>query len=110
MTRRRLATVDWRPKVRWFAAEYLIVVLGVLTAVALNARARDIWYYPPGAERSAFSNDVPAFLRDREAYGIVMSLFDAGADMKRGRRQRLEEVRALRARIEAVVDGTEAER
>ncbi|MDX1418530.1 MAG: hypothetical protein R3181_01070 [Rubricoccaceae bacterium] len=28
---------DWKPKVRWFAAEYLIVVLGVLTAVALNA-------------------------------------------------------------------------
>ena len=28
---------NWRPKVRWFAAEYLIVVLGVLTAVALNA-------------------------------------------------------------------------
>lgn len=28
---------DWRPKARWFAAEYLIVVLGVLTAVALNA-------------------------------------------------------------------------
>ncbi|PAP75443.1 hypothetical protein [Rubrivirga marina] len=28
---------DWRPKVRWFAAEYLIVVLGVLTAVGINA-------------------------------------------------------------------------
>ncbi|MEM6335296.1 MAG: hypothetical protein AAF752_01940 [Bacteroidota bacterium] len=28
---------DWRPKLRWFAAEYLIVVLGVLTAVGLNA-------------------------------------------------------------------------
>ena len=28
---------DWRPKLRWFASEYLIVVLGVLTAVALNA-------------------------------------------------------------------------
>ena len=28
---------DWRPKVRWFTAEYLIVVLGVLTAVAMNA-------------------------------------------------------------------------
>ncbi|MEM7787668.1 MAG: hypothetical protein AAF594_08070 [Bacteroidota bacterium] len=27
----------WRPKLRWFAAEYLIVVLGVLTAVGLNA-------------------------------------------------------------------------
>lgn len=27
----------WRPKLRWFAAEYLIVVLGVLTAVAINA-------------------------------------------------------------------------
>ncbi|NNF57966.1 MAG: hypothetical protein HKN04_06960, partial [Rhodothermaceae bacterium] len=29
--------VDWRPKLRWFGAEYLIVVLGVLTAVGLNA-------------------------------------------------------------------------
>ncbi len=28
---------NWKPKLRWFAAEYLIVVLGVLTAVALNA-------------------------------------------------------------------------
>lgn len=28
---------EWRTKLRWFAAEYLIVVLGVLTAVALNA-------------------------------------------------------------------------
>lgn len=28
---------DWRPKLRWFAAEYLIVVLGVLTAVGVNA-------------------------------------------------------------------------
>lgn len=27
----------WRPKLRWFAAEYLIVVLGVLTAVGINA-------------------------------------------------------------------------
>jgi hypothetical protein len=68
------------------------------------ARARDVWYYPPGAERSAFSNDVPAFLRGREAYGIVMSLFDAGADMKRSRWRRLEDVRALRAQIEAAVD------
>lgn len=30
---------EWnlRPKLRWFAAEYLIVVLGVLTAVGINA-------------------------------------------------------------------------
>ncbi len=27
----------WRAKLRWFAAEYLIVVFGVLTAVAINA-------------------------------------------------------------------------
>ena len=32
---------DWRPKVRWFAAEYLIVVLGVLTAVGINAWWQD---------------------------------------------------------------------
>ena len=67
------------------------------------------WYYPPGAERSAFSNDVPGFLRGREAYGIVMSLFDAGADMKRSRWRRLEEVRMLRAQIEAAIDGTPAD-
>lgn len=28
---------DWRPKVRWFAAEILIVVVGVLIALAINA-------------------------------------------------------------------------
>ena len=28
---------DWRPKLRWFAAEILIVVAGVLIALALNA-------------------------------------------------------------------------
>ncbi len=28
---------NWRPKLRWFATEYLIVVLGVLTAVGINA-------------------------------------------------------------------------
>lgn len=33
--------LDWRAKVRWFAAEYLIVVLGVLTAVVLNAAWQD---------------------------------------------------------------------
>ena len=33
----RPRTVDWRPKLRWFASEYLIVVLGVLTAVGINA-------------------------------------------------------------------------
>lgn len=27
---------DWRPKVRWFAAEFLVVVTGVLVALALN--------------------------------------------------------------------------
>lgn len=72
------------------------------------ARARDVWYYPPGAERSVFSNDVPAFLRDREAYGIVMSLFDAGSDMKRDRRRRVQEVRRLRAQIEAATARTPA--
>lgn len=35
--RARLAEIEWRAKVRWFAAEYLIVVLGVLTAVGINA-------------------------------------------------------------------------
>ncbi|NND70799.1 MAG: hypothetical protein HKN43_04410 [Rhodothermales bacterium] len=28
---------DWRPKIRWFAAEILVVVVGVLVALALNA-------------------------------------------------------------------------
>jgi len=32
---------DWRPKFRWFAAEYLIVVLGVLTALGMNAWWQD---------------------------------------------------------------------
>jgi hypothetical protein len=29
--------VDWRPKLRWFAAEIVVVVAGVLIALALNA-------------------------------------------------------------------------
>ena len=29
--------VDWRSKVRWLGAEYLVIVLGVLTAVGINA-------------------------------------------------------------------------
>ncbi|NNF59355.1 MAG: hypothetical protein HKN04_14060, partial [Rhodothermaceae bacterium] len=28
---------DWRPKLRWFGAEIVVVVLGVLTAVGINA-------------------------------------------------------------------------
>jgi uncharacterized protein YkvS len=30
---------DWRPKLRWFAAQFLVVVAGVLAAIAVNA-----WY------------------------------------------------------------------
>ena len=35
--RLRMPAVDWRAKARWLGAEYLVVVLGVLTAVALNS-------------------------------------------------------------------------
>lgn len=28
---------DWRPRLRWFAAEFLVVVAGILVALALNA-------------------------------------------------------------------------
>ena len=28
---------DWRPGVRWFGAEFLVVVTGILVALALNA-------------------------------------------------------------------------
>jgi hypothetical protein len=39
--RRRLALpltrFDWRPGIRWFAAEFLVVVAGILAALALNA-------------------------------------------------------------------------
>lgn len=37
--RRRLALtwVDWRARVQWFAAEFLIVVTGVLVALAVQA-------------------------------------------------------------------------
>lgn len=35
--RGRLHQIDWRAKARWFGAEYLIIVLGVLTAVGINA-------------------------------------------------------------------------
>jgi hypothetical protein len=33
----RLSRIDWRPKLRWFAAEIVIVVAGVLIALAINA-------------------------------------------------------------------------
>lgn len=32
-----LPHVDWRPRLRWFAAEFLVVVSGVLVALLLNA-------------------------------------------------------------------------
>ena len=35
--RPRQRRIDWRPKVRWFAAEIVVVVAGVLIALALNA-------------------------------------------------------------------------
>jgi hypothetical protein len=91
----------------WERLDVLEGTFSVVSRASLDsvARERDVWYYPPDAERSAFTNDVPAFLRDQENYGIVMSLFDAGADMKRSRRRRVEEVRALRAQIEAAVGG-----
>ena len=54
---------DWRPKVRWFAAEYFIVVLGVLTAVALNAwwvgmQERDLETRSLRELRAALTNDL----------------------------------------------------
>ena len=33
----RFPRVDWRPKLRWFGAEILVVVTGVLIALAINA-------------------------------------------------------------------------
>lgn len=35
--RLRLSRLDWRPRVRWFVAEFLVVVIGILVALALNA-------------------------------------------------------------------------
>jgi hypothetical protein len=32
-----LARVEWRPRLRWFAAEFLVVVAGIMAALALNA-------------------------------------------------------------------------
>ena len=54
---------NWRPKLRWFAAEYFIVVLGVLTAVALNAwwvgtQERDVETQSLREIRSALTNDL----------------------------------------------------
>jgi len=36
-----LQGVDWRARGRWFAAEYLIIVFGVLTAAAVNSAWKD---------------------------------------------------------------------
>lgn len=55
---------DWRPKVRWFAAEYLIVVLGVLTAVAIN-----VWWgeRQDRAREQSYLRQLAADLRETEA-------------------------------------------
>jgi hypothetical protein len=37
MVRDARLRLNWRPKVQWFAAEFLVVVTGVLVALALNA-------------------------------------------------------------------------
>jgi hypothetical protein len=46
---------DWGPKLRWFAAEFLVVVTGVLVALALNA-----WWQ--GRQDVASEEDYLAFL------------------------------------------------
>src|SRR5688500_7764965 len=38
---------DWQPKLKWFAAEFLVVVTGVMVALALNA-----WFTGRSNERS----------------------------------------------------------
>lgn len=55
---------DWRPKLRWFAAEYLIVVLGVLTAVAINA-----WWQgcQDRAQEQAYLQQLAADLHETHA-------------------------------------------
>ena len=54
---------NWRPKLRWFAAEYFIVVLGVLTAVAINAwwvgmQERDLEMQSLRELHAALTNDL----------------------------------------------------
>ena len=62
---------DWRPRVRWFAAEYLVVVLGVLTAVGINA-----WWQgrQDAATEAAYLRQI---VQDLDATVAVMDGLDA---------------------------------
>jgi uncharacterized protein YkvS len=64
MARRR--SWDWRPKLRWFAAEFLVVVAGVLAAIAVNA-----WYE---GRREAASEDEYLSLLSNDIQNTVERL------------------------------------
>lgn len=84
----RLGALDWRAKARWFGAEYLIVVLGVLTAVGINAwwgeredRAQERAYLLQLAadlretERLVEQADVRLFLADASGAKLVEAFY-----------------------------------
>jgi hypothetical protein len=65
---------DWRPKLRWFAAEIVVVVAGVLIALALNA-----W----GNERAARAQERELLQGLRAEFAANLALFNRTADEHR---------------------------
>lgn len=60
----RLRQIDWRPRARWFAAEFLVVVSGILVAISLQSsfQARQ-----QAARERDYLGEVAAELRQTEA-------------------------------------------
>ncbi|NBB87388.1 MAG: hypothetical protein GVY12_14365 [Bacteroidetes bacterium] len=65
---------DWRPKLRWFAAEIGVVVAGVLIALALNA-----WW--AGLQETRQRNALTAAVADE----LVTNIASLGASVERHR-------------------------
>jgi hypothetical protein len=83
----------WRPRLRWFAAEYLIVVLGVLTAVSLNA-----WWQ--GRQDAAAERNYLALI-SRDLSHMIVNLQELGALEDRQVQSGLRVYRILSAPVPA---------
>lgn len=89
-----LAHIEWRSKVRWFAAEYLIVVLGVLTAVSIN-----VWW----AGRQDAAREAQALERLHQESEAVVGY------LRRNIAQRDALIRSHRAAVAALEPGATSE-
>ena len=102
------STVSWASGIRWFAAEFLVVVSGVLVALALNAFYQD----RVDAEREAgYIEQLAADLEESEAAfeaavagneaerAKVMQLLAFFGENKPPSREQFDEVRVLSMRL-----------